>query len=115
MLALTLPFLLAAHPGAMLTPLDFARLRLADAIWLQNRPVVVWFHADAPAFTMNGVTITGPGRTPDGIERAAHLGGDHDIGRGERLRVSGVLSVIAHHPRAGGFTEIRIADAELAP
>lgn len=54
-----------------------------------------------------------PGRVPR--LTASHLAGDHDVGRGERLRVSGVLRVTVRHPRAGGFTETRIAGAELAP
>jgi hypothetical protein len=88
---------------------------MADAARLQGRPVVVGFHADAPAFTAGGVTIAGPGPTPAGIKRVVYLPGDLDVKRGERLRVSGVLRVVIRPKRLRLATEIRIADAELAP
>lgn len=114
LLALSM-FLLPVEEHAI----DLETISLGEAQRLDGKPVVFTLTIGAPAFTLNGTTVVGPGDTEDEIERTVHLP-ETDADRGDTITVRGVLRVV-HHEAAvvnrqfvPAWDEIRVVRASLS-
>jgi hypothetical protein len=84
-------------PGDLARPLDLYELSVEEAVKLRGQRVEVFLEVGCPVDVGSGFTVAGCYERNDGLERHVYLTGErHDIEAGDKLTVSGLLSVIEH-------------------